>query len=50
MLDIFISWFITNLRIPKKVDALLDLKKEGKYWEFTRKYWETYNEIEDCTE
>ncbi|XP_028097756.1 uncharacterized protein LOC114297522 [Camellia sinensis] len=46
----FVTKFMTNTRIPKEVDHLLDIKMEsgGLLKAYNTKYWETYNEILDC--
>ena len=48
----FIARFIINTKAPKAVGSLLTLKK-GKnesIRNYSKRYWETYNEIEECSE
>ncbi|XP_057459274.1 uncharacterized protein LOC130749935 [Actinidia eriantha] len=48
----FIAQFIINTKAPKAIGSLLTLKK-GKnesIQNYNKRYWETYNEIEECSE
>ncbi|GFZ05420.1 hypothetical protein Acr_17g0009920 [Actinidia rufa] len=43
--------FVINTKAPKVVGSLLTLKK-GKnesIWKYSKRYWEIYNEIEECS-
>ena len=48
----FVARFVTNNNEAKEVDALLTLKKshQESLWDYTRRYWDAYNEIEGCNE
>ncbi|GFY91124.1 hypothetical protein Acr_07g0013200 [Actinidia rufa] len=48
----FVTWFVINTKAPKAVGKLLTLKKGKKesIREYSKRYWETYNEIEECFE
>ncbi|GFS29531.1 hypothetical protein Acr_00g0007120 [Actinidia rufa] len=48
----FVARFIINTKAPRAVGSLLTLKK-GKnesIRNYSKRYWETYNEIEECSE
>ncbi|XP_057506518.1 uncharacterized protein LOC130789705 [Actinidia eriantha] len=48
----FIARFVINTKAPKAVGSLLTLRK-GKnesIRNYCKRYWETYNEIEECSE
>ncbi|GFS35059.1 hypothetical protein Acr_00g0037570 [Actinidia rufa] len=48
----FVARFVINTKAPKAVSSLLTLKK-GKnesIRNYSKRYWETYNEIEECSE
>ncbi|GFZ02308.1 hypothetical protein Acr_15g0009160 [Actinidia rufa] len=48
----FVGRFVINTKAPKAVGSLLTLKK-GKnesIRNYSKRYWETYNEIEECSE
>ncbi|XP_057481985.1 uncharacterized protein LOC130768895 [Actinidia eriantha] len=48
----FVARFVINTKAPKVVGSLLTLKK-GKnesIRNYSKRYWETYNEIEECSE
>ncbi|XP_057471058.1 uncharacterized protein LOC130759855 [Actinidia eriantha] len=48
----FIARFVINTKAPKAVGSLLTLRK-GKnesIRNYSKRYWETYNEIEECSE
>ena len=48
----FVARFIINTRAPKAIGSLMTLKK-GKnesIRSYSKRYWETYNEIEECSE
>ncbi|GFZ00952.1 hypothetical protein Acr_14g0005870 [Actinidia rufa] len=48
----FVARFVINTKAPKAVSSLLTLKK-GKnesIRSYSKRYWETYNEIEECSE
>ncbi|GFY94695.1 hypothetical protein Acr_10g0000800 [Actinidia rufa] len=48
----FVAQFVINTKAPKAVGSLLTLKK-GKnesIRNYSKRYWETYNEIEECSE
>ena len=44
--------FITNSRSTKEMDALLILKLEDgeSLKDYATRFWETYNDIDDCSE
>ena len=48
----FTTRFFTNKRKPKKVDSLmaLTMKPSGTLKSYSRRYWDTYNEIDRCGE
>ena len=44
--------FVINIKAPKGIGSFLTLRK-GKnesIQNYSKQYWETYNEIEECTE
>ncbi|GFS38323.1 hypothetical protein Acr_00g0056810 [Actinidia rufa] len=48
----FVTRFVINIKAPKAVGSLLTLKK-GKnesIKNYSKRYWKTYNEIEECSE
>ena len=48
----FVARFVINTKVPKGVRSFLTLTK-GKIKSirnYTKRYWETYNEIEKCSE
>ncbi|GFY95372.1 hypothetical protein Acr_10g0007570 [Actinidia rufa] len=48
----FVAWFVINTKTLKGVRSLLTLRK-GKnesIRNYSKRYWETYNEIETCSE
>ncbi|XP_057459275.1 uncharacterized protein LOC130749938 [Actinidia eriantha] len=48
----FVARFVINMKAPKGVGSLLTLRK-GKnelIRNYNKRYWETYNEIEECSE
>ena len=50
--ELFTARFITNSSHPKRMDALLTMKKmpQETLREYAKRYWELFNEIEDCLE
>ncbi|GFS31847.1 hypothetical protein Acr_00g0019520 [Actinidia rufa] len=48
----FVARFVINTKAPKAVGSLLTLKKEKNesIRNYSKRYWETYNEIEKCSE
>ena len=50
--ELFTPRFIANSKQPKEVDYLLILqKKNGEGLRvYAKRYWEAYNEIEECSE
>ncbi|GFS42094.1 hypothetical protein Acr_00g0078070 [Actinidia rufa] len=48
----FIARFVINTKAPKVVGSLLMLKKSKNesIWNYSKRYRETYNEIEECSE
>ncbi len=52
MAEAFVARFITNCRRTKEMDALLTLKLEdGKSLkDYATRFWETYNDIDNCSE
>ena len=52
MTESFVAWFVINTKAPKGVGSLLTLRK-GKnesIRNYSKRYWEIYNEIEECSE
>ena len=47
----FIARFVINTKAPKAVSSLLTLKKSRNksIKNYNKRYWETYNEIEECS-
>ncbi|GFS29238.1 hypothetical protein Acr_00g0005930 [Actinidia rufa] len=48
----FVARFVINKKAPKVVGSLLTLRK-GKgdtIYNYSKRYWETYNEIKECSE
>uniref|UniRef100_A0A2N9IZ10 Retrotransposon gag domain-containing protein n=1 Tax=Fagus sylvatica TaxID=28930 RepID=A0A2N9IZ10_FAGSY len=52
MAEAFVTRFITNCRRTKKMDALLTLKLEDgeSIKDYATRFWETYNDIDNCSE
>ena len=52
MAEAFVAHFITNSRSTKEMDALLILKLEDgeSLKDYATRFWETYNDIDDCSE
>jgi hypothetical protein len=52
MAEAFVTRFITNSQRTKKMDALLTLKLEDgeSFKDCTIRFWETYNDIDGCSE
>jgi hypothetical protein len=50
--EAFVSHFITNSRKPKEFDSLLSMrmKDSESLKSYSSRYWEVYNEVDDCTE
>ncbi|GFY85504.1 hypothetical protein Acr_04g0002420 [Actinidia rufa] len=48
----FVARFVINTKAPKVVSSLLTLKKgrNESIRNYNKRYWETYNEIEECSE
>ncbi|GFY85297.1 hypothetical protein Acr_04g0000350 [Actinidia rufa] len=48
----FVARFVINTKAPKAVSSLLTLKKgrNESIRNYSKRYWETYNEIEECSE
>ncbi|GFY87855.1 hypothetical protein Acr_05g0014940 [Actinidia rufa] len=48
----FVARFVINTKAPKAVSSLLTLKKgrNESIRSYSKRYWETYNEIEECSE
>ncbi|XP_057493157.1 uncharacterized protein LOC130778645 [Actinidia eriantha] len=48
----FVARFVINTKAPKVVSSLLTLKKgrNESIRNYSKRYWETYNEIEECSE
>ncbi|GFZ15658.1 hypothetical protein Acr_25g0000670 [Actinidia rufa] len=48
----FVAQFVINTKAPKAVSSLLTLKKgrNESIRNYSKRYWETYNEIEECSE
>ncbi|GFS43551.1 hypothetical protein Acr_00g0085730 [Actinidia rufa] len=48
----FVARFVINTKVPKAVGSLLTLKKSKNesIRNYNKRYWETYNEIEECSE
>ncbi|GFZ19655.1 hypothetical protein Acr_28g0003600 [Actinidia rufa] len=48
----FVAWFVINTKAPKAVSSLLTLKKgrNESIRNYSKRYWKTYNEIEECSE
>ncbi|GFS40182.1 hypothetical protein Acr_00g0066980 [Actinidia rufa] len=48
----FVARFVRNTKAPKAVSSLLTLKKDRNesIRNYSKRYWETYNEIEECSE
>ncbi|GFZ15738.1 hypothetical protein Acr_25g0001470 [Actinidia rufa] len=48
----FVARFVINTKAPKAVGSLLTLKKDRNksIRNYNKRYWETYNEIEECSE
>ena len=52
MIESFVARFMINTKAPKGVGSLLIMKK-GKnkmIHNYRKRYWKTYNEIEECSE
>ena len=52
LIESLVAQFIINAKAPKGVVSFLTLRK-GKnesIWNYNKRYWETYNEIEECSE
>ena len=52
LIESFVDRFIISTKAPKGVRSLLMLRK-GKnesIHNYNKRYWETYNEIEECSE
>jgi hypothetical protein len=52
MAEAFVARFITNSRKRKEMDALLTMKLEDNETikDYSTRFWETYNDIEGCSE
>ncbi|GFS46134.1 hypothetical protein Acr_00g0100320 [Actinidia rufa] len=48
----FVARFVINTKVPKGVGSLLTLRKGRNelVCNYSKRYWETYNEIEECFE
>ena len=52
MFELFVAQFVINTKAPKGVSSLLTLHK-GKnkmLRNYSKRYWELYNEIKGCLE
>ncbi|GFY97881.1 hypothetical protein Acr_12g0004220 [Actinidia rufa] len=52
LIESFVAQFVINTKAPKVVGSLLTLKKSKNesIQNYSKRYWETYNEIEECSE
>ena len=52
LIESFVAWFMINTKTPKGVGSLLTLikRKNETIKNFNKLYWQTYNEIEECSE
>ena len=50
--ELFVARFMINTKAPKGVGSLLMLRKGNNesICNYSKRYWETYNEIEECSE
>ena len=50
--ELFTARFITSSSHPKRMDALLTMKKtpQETLRDYAKRYWELFNEVEDCSE
>ena len=51
LIESFVARFVINMKAPKGIGSLLNLRK-GKnktICNYNKRYWETCNEIEDCS-
>jgi len=50
--ELFTARFITSSSHPKRMDALLTMKKtpQESLRDYAKRYWELFNEVEDCSE
>ena len=49
----FVARFVINTKVLKGVSSLLTLLRNGKnktFYNYSKRYWELYNEIEECSE
>ncbi len=52
MAEAFVARFITNCQRTQEMDALLILKLEDNesIKDYATRFWETYNDIDNCSE
>ncbi|XP_057484622.1 uncharacterized protein LOC130771000 [Actinidia eriantha] len=50
--ELFVARFVIKIKVPKGVVSLLTLRKSKSesLCNYNKRYWETYNEIEKCSE
>lgn len=48
----FLTRFVMSYKKEKDINTLLSLRKTSleMLWEYTNRYWETFNDMDDCTQ
>ena len=51
LIESFVAHFVINTKVPKGIGSLLMLRKSKNksIRNYNKRYWETYNEIEECS-